>query len=165
MENVEFVSKGAESLNRSLDLPKQTHFTITPRSGSVQMLMCNWEILFCSPFNLALNLFLQPDYLPKVTWENDLTGSSLRDKQGSRAGNSSPVYTRWMWIYSTFICCLREREEQQKLPTCGLRAVSPLIIIISFSYNGCLIKSDSFVRRRGGRGRDKRVPGVFRLRM
>lgn len=49
------------------------------------------------------------------------------------------------------------------LPTCGLRAVSPVIIIISF--NGRLIKSDSFVHRRGERGRDKRVPGVFRLRM
>lgn len=52
-----------------------------------------------------------------------------------------------------------------KLPTCGLRAVILLIIIISFSHNGSLIKSDSFVHRRGERGRDKRVPGVFRLRM
>lgn len=57
MKNVEFVSKGANP-NRSLDLPKETNFIITPRSGSVQMLICNGEILFYSPFNLGLNLLL-----------------------------------------------------------------------------------------------------------
>lgn len=59
------------------------------------------------------------------------------------------------------LCHVREAEEgrkrrEKKLPTCGLRAVSLLIIIISWSYNGGLIGSDSFVQERG----DKRVPGV-----
>lgn len=58
-------------------------------------------------------------------------------------------------------CHVREggesRKRGKKLPTCGLRAVSLLIIIISWSYNGCLIGSDSFVLSRGS---DKRVPRV-----
>lgn len=40
------------------------------------------------------------------------------------------------------------------LPICGLRAVSLVIIIISFNYNSCLIKSDSFVHRSGERERE-----------
>lgn len=138
------VSEGA-NLNRSLDLPKYTNLTITPRSGSVQMVIQ----YYCSLHLTSIWICLCSTYLPKVTWENDLTECACVT---SRAGFSS-----------SSICCLW--EEGAKLPTCGLRAVSPLIIIISFSYNGCLIKSDSFVHRRGERGRDKRAPGVFRLRM
>lgn len=70
------------------------------------------------------------NYLPKVTWENDLRVSACVTTQGSRAGYSSPL----LWVRT-----LREEEEEEgrvkKLPTCGLRAVSRLIIIISFSYN------------------------------
>lgn len=112
--------------------------------------MCEWEILFFSPFNLE-SASAAPNYLPKVTWENDLT-ERLRDKQGSRAGYSSPLTHRD--IGNLYLLSAQSVCGGGILPTCGLRAVSLLIITISFNYNGCLIKSDSFVQQeRRERGR------------